>query len=86
MNWISTPDSSAIEGFGYDASKRTLEIKFKHGETYMYFKVPETVFDQLVAAPSKGHFITEHVKGTYEFQDKRDAGRPPRVREKFSRR
>jgi hypothetical protein len=91
MNWISTPDSSAIEGFGYDAARRTLEIGFKSGQTYTYFNVPEKVFDAMQAAPSKGQFVTEHVKGKYEFLDKRDVGRPKRdlvrsrIRSRFSR-
>ncbi len=91
MEWISTSDSSAIDGFGYDAARRTLEIRFKRGQTYTYFNVPKTVFEQMQAAPSKGHFVTEHVKGRYEFLDKRDVGRPkrdlvrPRVRVRSSR-
>jgi hypothetical protein len=91
MNWVSTPDSTAIEGFGYDPARRTLEIRFKHGKTYVYFKVPEAVFEQMQAAESKGQFVTEHVKGSYEFQDKRDVGRAkrdlvrPHVRVRFPR-
>jgi hypothetical protein len=91
MNWISTPDSSAIEGYGYDVARRTLEVRFKSGQTYTYFNVPPKVFDEMQDAPSKGHFITDHVKGRYEFLDKRDVGRPkrdlvrPRVRVRFPR-
>jgi hypothetical protein len=79
MEWIHTPDSSAIDGFGYDAVRRTLEVEFKHGETYAYFKVPPGIFEEMKAADSKGHFVTERVKGVFEFQDKRDLVRP-RVR------
>ncbi len=91
MNWIQTPDSTALEGFGYDAARRNLEVRFKHGKTYVYLNVPPAVFKQMQAAESKGHFVTEHVKGTFEFQDKRDMGRPkrdlmrPRVRPRFAR-
>jgi hypothetical protein len=91
MNWISTPDCTALEGFGYDSARRTLEVRFKRGQTYTYFNVPEKVFDAMQAAPSKGQFVTEHVKGSYEFLDKRDVGRPkrdlvrPHVRVRFPR-
>jgi len=91
MDWISTPDCTAIEGFGYDAARRTLEVRFKRGQSYTYFNVPEKVFDAMQAAPSKGHFVTGHVKGKFEFLDKRDVGRPkrdlmrPRVGVRFSR-
>jgi hypothetical protein len=78
MEWISTSDSSAIEGFGYAAAQRTLEVKFKNGQSYTYFNVPEKIFVAMQAAPSKGHFVTEQVKGRYEFLDKRDVGRSKR--------
>jgi len=78
MSWISTPDSVAIEGYGYDAARRTLEVQFKSGQTYTYFNVPERVFDAMQDAPSKGHFVTDHLKGKFEFLDKRDVGRPKR--------
>lgn len=82
MNWISTPDSTAIVGFGYDAARRYLEVRFKHGKTYVYLNVPPAIFDQMQKAESKGHFVTEKVKGKFQFQDKRDLERPrfdPRV-------
>jgi hypothetical protein len=91
MDWISTPDSTALDGFGYDAARRLLEVRFKHGKTYVYLNVPPPVFARMQAAESKGQFVTEHVKGSFEFQDKRDMGRPkrdlmrPRVRPRFSR-
>ena len=65
--WISTPDSEAIEGFGYVPARRELEIRFKHGETYAYLHVPSRVFDELCAAPSRGKYVAEVVK-QYEYQ------------------
>ena len=91
MNWISTPDSNALDGFGYDQARRQLEVRFKHGKTYVYLNVPPAVFEQMQKAESKGRFVTEHVKGAFEFQDKGDMGRPkrdlmrPPVRPRFSR-
>jgi hypothetical protein len=65
--WISTPDSEAIEGFGYFAKRRELEVLFKHGEKYAYLNVPRRVFEQLRDAPSRGHFVAEVVK-QYRFE------------------
>ena len=84
MNWIETPDSPAIEGFGYDAPRRNLEIRFKGGKTYVYLNVPPAIFDQMQHAEAKGPFVTERVKGVFEFQDKRDLVRP-RVRPRSPR-
>jgi hypothetical protein len=84
MNWIQTPDSAAIEGYGYDAARQYLEVRFKHGKTYVYLHVPPAIFDQMQAAESKGLFVTERVKGVFEFQDKRDLVRP-RIRPRPAR-
>ena len=67
MAWIRTPLSQSIFGFGYDRAKQTLTIKYRSDETYDYFDVPEDVFEDMKEAPSKGHFITDKVKGVYRF-------------------
>ena len=55
MEWINTPTHRRIEGFGYDAARRNLEVSFKHGRTYTYLNVPPRVFAEMQAAESKGH-------------------------------
>lgn len=84
MNWISTPDSTALNGFGYDDARRYLEVSFKHGKTYVYLNVPPAIFARMQTAESKGQFVTDFVKGNFEFQDKRDLVRP-RVRTRLPR-
>jgi len=68
MKWVSTPDSSAVTGFGYNPEKRCLRIIFREGETYDYLRVPQRVFAAMQAAPSKGQFVTAEVKGVYDFK------------------
>lgn len=68
VKWVSTPDSSAVTGFGYDPERRFLRIIFREGETYDYLRVPRRVFEALQAAPSKGQFVTAEVKGVYDFR------------------
>jgi hypothetical protein len=70
MKWIRTPDSSAITGFGYESEKRILDVKFKHGHTYAYLKVPARKFEEMKAAPSKGRFVTAQIKGKYDYREK----------------
>lgn len=67
MNWIATPESSNIAGFGYDKEKQVLVVEFKNGGRYNYFDVQETVFKQMDAAPSKGQFLAENVKGNFRY-------------------
>jgi KTSC domain-containing protein len=54
--------SSSLAAVGYDDESSTLEIEFLNGATYQYFGVPESVFDGLMNASSKGSFLDQHVK------------------------
>jgi hypothetical protein len=69
MAWIACPESSSIAGFDYDRSARTLDIEFKDSQTtYRYFDVPADVFDDMQAAPSKGRFFSESIRGLYRYE------------------
>lgn len=67
MNWIETPDSSNIARYRYDINGHVLQVEFKNGGTYNYYDVPQVVFDQMKAAPSKGQFLAQNVKGRYRY-------------------
>lgn len=84
MNWFDTPDSAALDGYGYDAPRRNLEVRFRSGKTYVYLNVPPAVFERMQEAEPKGQFVTDHVKNKFQFQDKRDMVRP-RVRVRLPR-
>ena len=62
-----TVDSSVILSVGYDPSTETLEIEFHHGGIYIYANVPSSVFEALLAAPSKGLFFHDKVKDYFVF-------------------
>lgn len=66
MNWIDA-NSSNIARFAYDSSSRILKVEFKNGGTYDYFDVPETVFERMRSAPSRGEFLASDIKGTYRY-------------------
>ena len=59
--------SSSISSVGYDPKTLTLEVQFRSGEIYKYEEVPEDVYIGLMDAPSKGSYINDVVKNTYEF-------------------
>lgn len=61
-------DSSSLASAGYAQELSTLEIEFHHGATYQYFAVPRLVFDELLAAVSKGTYFNDHVKDRYPFR------------------
>lgn len=61
--------SSNIDAVGY--SKDNLDelyIRFKNGVVYCYNKVPDDIYEGLMAAESKGKYFTENIKGVYEYR------------------
>ena len=56
--------SAAIQWMNYDATQHVLEVEFTSGAIYEYFGVPESVYQDFVAAPSHGRFFA------YQFRDK----------------
>jgi len=60
-------ESSNIEAVGYDEASQELHVQFLSGGYYVYNGVPRDVFDQLMAAPSKGSFLNREIKSVYTF-------------------
>jgi hypothetical protein len=67
MNWISTPESSTIAGFEYSTQDQVLTVEFKDGARYNYFDVPESIFEGMKGAVSKGQFLAQQLRGTYRY-------------------
>lgn len=67
LDWISTPESSSIAAFAYEAEDRALYVRFKNGRTYRYSGVPASVFDAFADASSKGAFFNAEVQGNYPY-------------------
>ena len=67
MNWIESPESSNIARFAYDDENSVLIVDFLKGGSYNYYDVPQVIFDQMKAAPSKGRFLAQNVKGVYRY-------------------
>ena len=60
-------DSSNVEAIGYDEAAQELHVQFLSGGTYVYHGVPQDVYDDLMAAPSKGSYLNRMIKGNYEY-------------------
>jgi hypothetical protein len=67
VNWVETPQSSNIARFRYLSEESILEIEFKKGFVYRYFEVPETVYQQMQNASSKGQYFGTNIKGVYRY-------------------
>ncbi|HFC6730839.1 TPA: KTSC domain-containing protein [Neisseria meningitidis] len=45
-----------------------MEIRFKNGSLYRYKGVPQTVYDELLHAPSKGRYLHSQIKPFYPYR------------------
>ena len=60
--------SSSIASAGYSPEESTLEVEYRNGSVYQYFAVPKSVFESLLAAASKGTFVSERIRGRYPYR------------------
>jgi hypothetical protein len=60
--------SSNIHSVGYDSQEMILQIQFLKGGVYKYYGVPETVFNALMRAESKGKFARRNIYYNYRYE------------------
>ena len=60
--------SSVVADFSYDPKLRNLRITYTSGMVYDYKAVPESVYEEMKSADSKGQFLNYHIKGKYKFK------------------
>ncbi len=58
-------ESSMLSAVGYDADSQELVAVFRTGGTWRYRGVPRQVYDDLLAASSKGTYMHAHILGVY---------------------
>jgi hypothetical protein len=55
-----------LKRMGYDRQTHELYVRFvESGRTYAYQEVEENVFEQFLAAASKGNYFNREIKGAY---------------------
>lgn len=62
--------SSVIRSYRYDRARRALDIVFQSRRRYTYRDVPETTYEAMKAAFSKGEFFNAHIRDHYPFERK----------------
>ena len=62
---LTKVESSMIYAVGYDPDKQTLEVVFFSGGIYRYLGVPQQVYDELMAAGSKGQYMRSCIINVY---------------------
>ena len=65
MNMIPV-NSSDLSSVGYENG--TLYVRFNSGSLYSYSNVPESVYRELLNAPSHGKYFAAYIKNSYPYQ------------------
>lgn len=57
--------SSNLATVQYEEDEQLLTVQFNKGPVYQYYKVPESVVEGLMLAPSTGVYFNQHVRYSY---------------------
>lgn len=60
--------SSNLASVGYDEKTRQMEIEFKNGSIYRYYRVPAGMWRMLMRASSKGRFHYRYIRMDYQYR------------------
>ena len=68
---MTSVESSLLNKVGYDPEAKVLVVQMNNSsDRYFYSDVPQAVFDDLLAAASKGSFYVKKIKGKYAVERK----------------
>ena len=73
---LVTVESTAVYAFGYNDEHQTLDVVFYRSGVYRYFNVPRNVYEDWLAAESKGRYLHQAIIGSYPYERLRPR-RPP---------
>lgn len=59
--------SSVIDRAEYNAEQKFLDIKYRSGKIYRYLDVPEDEYQAYRNSFSKGKYLNQFIKTSYEF-------------------
>jgi KTSC domain len=64
---ITAVESATLAALAYDEAHEILQLEFRSREIYRYFGVPARVYESLLAAPSKGKFFNQAIRGNFRY-------------------
>ena len=60
-------ESTTLRSAGHDPSSAILELQFRNGAVYQYSFVPPSVYQDLLAACSKGGYFNQNIRGRFPY-------------------
>jgi len=64
---VKLVESATLVAIGYDDICEVLQLEFRSHAIYRYFGVPGSVYEALVAAPSKGRYFNGAIRGRFPY-------------------
>lgn len=61
-------ESSIVDRIRYIQASEILEVTFRTGKVYRYFKVSSEVWNQAIKAESFSQFLNTEIKGKYTYK------------------
>jgi hypothetical protein len=62
----ATPlESTILAAVSYDQARQVLRLEFRSRAVYGYFDVPPEVYQNLMAANSKGSYFNRNIRGRF---------------------
>jgi len=71
---VVTVESTTLATVAYDEARELLQLGFCSRAAYLYFGVPATVHQALLAAPSKGKYFNRTIRGRFAYRLIAEAG------------
>lgn len=65
MNMVPVSSSNLV-AVGYDKANKILRVQFNSG-IYDYYDVPESIYDGLLSAQSKGQYHSSFIKHSFRY-------------------
>lgn len=65
MNMVPVSSSNLV-AVGYDKATKVLRVQFNSG-IYDYYDVPESIYDGLLSAQSKGQYHNSFIKHSFRY-------------------
>jgi hypothetical protein len=64
---ITAVESTTLAALAYDDDHEILQLEFRSRAVYRYFGVPAPVYEELLAAPSKGKYFNRAIRGNFPY-------------------
>ena len=75
---VAAVESTTLLTVSYDEAQALLQPEFCSGAVYQYFRVPAEVHQSLLAAPSKGRYFNQAIRGHFPYRLRCDFETVPR--------